>query len=255
VFEESLAGGQAAIAVGSIVEVYARLDVATGRYRATRVEVKPAGTAFALRGIVSGLDTVARTFSLGALQVSYLGVAPVPATLANGRFVRVALAPVPGAGGIWPASALFDGAPPIEDHEEARLEGRISAFTSATSFSVNGTPVDASGATIVGTGLALGSRVEVDGTLSGGVLVASRVQVEDEDDDDDEEFEVRGPIAALDTLAKTFVVREVTVSYAGSVDFRDGTAADLAVGRRVEVRGTLSGDGTRLEATRIEFDD
>ena len=50
-------------------------------------------------------------------------------------------------------------------------------------------------------------------------------------------------------------MREVTVSYAGEVDFRDGTAADLAVGRKVEVRGKLSTDGTRLQAERIEFDD
>jgi len=66
---------------------------------------------------------------------------------------------------------------------------------------------------------------------------------------------IAGPIVSLDTVAKTFVVREVTVSYAGEVDFRDGTAADLAVGRKVEVRGKLSTDGTRLQAERIEFDD
>jgi len=49
------------------------------------------------------------------------------------------------------------------------------------------------------------------------------------------------------------VVRNVVVSYAGTVDFRDGSAADLAVGREVEARGTLSSDGTRLLATRIDF--
>ena len=256
VFDESLVGGQAAIAVGTIVEVYARLDAATGRYRATRVEAKPAGTAFALRGIVSGLDPVARTFSLGSLRISYFGVASVPATLANGRFVRATLAAVPGAGGVWPATALSDGAPPVEDHDEARLEGRVSAFASTTSFSVDGTPVDARNARIDGVGLALGARVEVEGTIRGGVLVATRVEVEDDEDDHgDEEFEVHGPIAALDTAAMTFVVRGVTVGYAGNVDFRDGTAADLAVGRRVEVRGRLSDDGTRLAAERIEFED
>ena len=191
------------------------------------------------------------------MRISYLGVAAVPPTLANGRFVRATLAAAPGAGGILTATALSDGAPPIEDHDEAKLEGRVSAFTSTTTFSVNGTPVDARGARFDDgpAGLALGARVEVEGTIVGGVLVATRVKVEDEDEGDNEEFEVAGPIVSLDTVAKTFVVREVTVSYSGAVDFRDGTAADLAVGRKVEVRGTLSADGTRLQAERIEFDD
>lgn len=255
VFAESLAGGQSGIALGTVVEIYGRLDVATGRYTATRVEARPAGTAFVVRGIVSGLDAVARSFSFGSLRISYLGLESVPSTLANGRFVRATLAPVPGAGGVWPAAALSDGAPAIEDHDEAKLEGRVSAVVSETSFSVNGTAVDARTARIDGGPARLGARVEVEGTISGGVLVASRVKVEDDGGDDGEDFEVNGPIVSLDTAAKTFVVRDVTVSYSGSVDFRNGTAADLAVGRKVEARGRLTADGTRLQAERIEFDD
>ena len=126
---------------------------------------------------------------------------------------------------------------------------------SATSFSVNGTPVDARNARFEGAAVALGARVEVEGTLRGGVLVAREVKVEDENDEEDEEFEVEGSIVVIDRVARTFVVREVTVSYAGGVDFRGGTAADLAVGVKVEARGRLSADGTRLDAERIEFKD
>jgi len=256
VFGDSLAAGQAAIGVGTVVEIYATLDVASGRYAATRVEAKPAGTTYSLRGVVSSLDTLAHTFSFGSARVSYLGVAPVPSTLANGHFVRATLAAAPGAGGVLTATALSDGAPPIEDHDEAKLEGRVSAFTSITTFSVNGTPVDARSASFDGgsAGLALGAKVEVEGTIVGGVLVATKVKVDQESGGGDEEFEVAGPIVSLDTVAKTFVVREVTVSYAGEVDFRDGTAADLAVGRKVEVRGKLTAEGSRLQAERIEFD-
>lgn len=255
VLGESLAGGQAALVVGTVVEIYARLDVATGRYAATRVAAMPAGTAFSLRGIVSALDTMTRSFSFGSARISYAAVAAVTPTLANGRFMRATIALAPGAGGVLTATALSDGAPPIEDHDEAKLEGRVSAFTSTTAFSVNGTPVDARSASFDGgsAGLVSGAKVEVEGTIVGGVLVASRVKVED--DDDDEEFEVSGRIVSLDTVGKTFVVREVTVSYSGSVDFRNGTAADLAVGRKVEVRGALTADGTRVQAERIEFED
>lgn len=42
------------------------------------------------------------------------------------------------------------------------------------------------------------------------------------------------------------------VDYSGSVDFRDGLAANLALDVEVEARGALSADGTRLRATRID---
>jgi len=46
----------------------------------------------------------------------------------------------------------------------------------------------------------------------------------------------------------------VTVSYGSpNVQFKDGTAAQLAVGVQLEVHGTLSSDGTQLQATRIQF--
>lgn len=256
VFDTSLAGGQAALAVGDVVEVYAQLDAANGHYDATRIERKTGVTAFVVRGIVAGIDMTARTFSIGATRIAYAGVAAsgVPASLANGRFVRalVAVAPV---GGVWTAVRLSDGTPAIDDRHEANVKGLVSAFTSNASFSVNGTAVDARGATFpAGTaGLGLGTRVEVEGAVVAGVLVASKVTLVSDDEESGRDFDVRGAIASIDTVAKLFVVRDVTVSYAGTVDFRDGTAADLAVGKQVETRGRLTADGTKLMATRIDF--
>ncbi len=261
VFDTSLAGGQAALAVGNVVEIHARLDAATGHYVATRIERRNSVAQYALRGIVSSLDKTARTFSIGATRIGYasLAAAAVPATLADGRFVRVSLDLVPGAGGVWNATRIVDDAAAIVDGEQAHIEGRVSAFTSMAQFSVNGTPVDASTARFPNgsAGLALGRRVEVEGTLVAGVLVARSVKLESEGGGGGggggEEYDVSGNIASLDTAAKTFVVRNVVVSYAGSVDFRGGTAADLTVGREVEARGMLSVDGTRLQATRIDI--
>ena len=254
VFDDALAGGQAALAVGDVVEVYASVDAATGHYLATRVERKAGVAAFALRGIVANLDVTARAFSIGATRIGYAGVA-APPTLVNGSFVRVALAIVPGAGGVWTATAIGDRTPALDDHGEAKLEGLVSAFTSTAQFSVNGTPVDARAAQFPdGTaGLALGERVEVEGATAAGVLVATRVRLVSDSQDSGREFEVRGAITSLDVVGKTFVVRNVVVSYSGAVDFRAGTALDLALGIEVEARGKLSADGTRLQATRIDF--
>jgi hypothetical protein len=257
VFDDALPGGQAALAIGDVVEVYANLDVSTGRYAATRIERKTAVASYALRGVVAGLDTSARTFAIGGARIGYGGLptAAIPPTLANGHFVRVALAVVQGGGGVWSAIRIDDGAPSIDDRDHAEVEGLISAFTSAMQFSVDGTPVDARNAQFPGGtgGLGLGKRVEVEGSIDAGVLVATTVRIEDSGGPGGGEFDVRGSLVTLDATAKTFVVRNVVVSYAGTVDFRDGTAADLAVGREVEARGALSADGTQLRAARIDF--
>jgi hypothetical protein len=73
--------------------------------------------------------------------------------------------------------------------------------------------------------------------------------------DDRNRNELHGPIANLDTQAKTFVVRGVTVHYDSTTTmFRDGVEADLANGKAVEVKGTLSADGTSVQALLIEFE-
>jgi hypothetical protein len=87
-------------------------------------------------------------------------------------------------------------------------------------------------------------------------VTAAKVEVETQQDQQARGFELHGQISAIDTTAQTFVLRGITVSYGGAgVDFRNGTAAQLAVGVQLEVQGVLSTDGTMLQATRISFGD
>ena len=254
VFDDvSLAGGLASLAVGDVVEVYALFDTTTARYTATRVERKSAVTAYVLRGVVSGLDTTTRSFSLGGLRVSYAAlVGTAPAALANGGIVRVRLRTAPVLG-IWATTAVDDGAQRLQDKDAVRLEGLVNAFTSATQFSVAGVAVDASAATPVA-GLGLGVRVEVEGTARGTVLAATKVQVKTAIETGGADFELRGPITSADATTRSFVLRNVKVLHSAvTTEFKDGTAAGLVAGANVEVRGKLSGDGTRLLATRITF--
>lgn len=256
VFDSSLNGGLAALSVGDVIEIYALFDASNNHYDATRIERKTNVSAYRLRGVVSNLDTATKAFNIGSERISYTGVPTddVPAALANGRFVRVQLQTAP-VGGVWLADQLQDGVRRLEDRDEARLEGLISDFTSTTQFSVDGASVDASQASVTGnTALGLGVRVEVEGTARSGVLVAREVQTKTETDVENEGFELEGAISTIDTANKTFVLRDVTVDYSGSVEFRDGTISDLAVGTPVEVKGTLSADGTGLQAVRIDFE-
>jgi Domain of unknown function (DUF5666) len=257
VLDDRLVGGFAAIAVGMVLEVHGTLDAATGAFTATRLEPKAANAEFKLRGIVANLDSTAKTFTIGGALVSYASVTTVPANLANGLLltVRVQAAQVAGA---WVATRLGMARQVDADADEAHLEGSITTFTSTASFSVNGIPVDASAAAFpAGTsGIVLGAQVEVEGTSRNGVVIATKVSIETHEAKHAEGFELHGAITAIDTTAKTFVLRGVTVSYAAAgIEYKHGSAAQLAVGVQLEVRGALSTDGTMLQATRISFGD
>jgi hypothetical protein len=108
--------------------------------------------------------------------------------------------------------------------------------------------------------LAAGLRVEVEGAMMAGVLVADKLEVKgsgDDGGDDDgggQEIEISGRITAVDTAARTFVVREQTVSYA-TATFEAGVEADLKVDTKVEVKGQLSDDGTVVVASLVHIDD
>ena len=256
VFDAALAGGLAALSPGDVLVVYATLDVASGRYVASRIERRAALTSYKLRGAVATLALAAKTLTVGLATVDWSAVAPAdPASaLAPGRLLHVTLATTV-VGGVWRAIALSSGVPRPEDRDFAEIEGRITAFASSTSFALDGLAVDASAASFPGgsAGLRLGAKIEVRGSLRGGVLVASRVTLKDEDGGL-EPFELHGSIESVDTAAMRFVVRGVTVAWSAATRFEGGSPADLAVGRRVEVKGRLSANGLLVEAVTVHIE-
>ena len=258
VFDDSLVGGLAAVAVGAVVKVHGLADAATGHIVATRVEPETGATAYRLRGTVASLDTTFKTFAIGGAVISYadLAASQVPDTLANGVALRVKLATTP-ANGAWVAQSLHVKASKPADTSVAHLRGAITAFTSATAFTVDGLVVDASNAAFPDgiSGVVLGAQVEVHGTVSNGVLVATRVSIESKHrGDDDRKLELHGAITAVDATAKTFVLRGVTVSVAGTVTYTGGTEAGLVVGAKVAVRGGVGSTRTQVLAVTIKFE-
>lgn len=255
VFDDSLSGGLAAIKAGDVVTVYGTLDTTTGIYTATRVEPKPGAAYFGLRASVTAYDSVAKTLSIGTTVID-VSTATLPAAgLQAGSLVRIKLQTAQ-VNGKWVAVSVKSAMQAPHDVEHSEIEGTITDFTSTSAFSVDGLPVDASKATFPdgSTGLAKGVRIEVEGAVVNGVLVATTVKIESERKAQDAGFEVDGLISAVDTVKSTLVVRGVTISYAGAVTFAAGTVADLMIGARVEIHGALAADGTTMNATRIKFD-
>lgn len=254
VFEATLGGGLAGVAAGSVVEVWGPVDGVSGEVSASRIEPRHGVTEYKFRGEVSGLDRAARRFQIGTEAFDYSAVAAPPAGLAEGVIVRATVDLLRNSAGRWRVRTLAAATPPQGELDSVKINGLINRFVSAADFNVQDLRVDASAASITGGPLARGQRVAVEGVLRAGVLQAGVVSVRPEDGGDD--FEMRGVIASVDTLARTFALvgRQELVSFAGSgIDYKGGDASSITAGRRVQVEGRLSADGTRVEAKEIEF--
>jgi hypothetical protein len=95
--------------------------------------------------------------------------------------------------------------------------------------------------------------VEVEGALTNGVLLASKVEI-DAKRPEKGRLELHGAIGNLNTAAKTFVLRGVQVRYDKVQTWKGGAETDLANGRKVEVKGALSADRRSLDATEVSFE-
>jgi Domain of unknown function (DUF5666) len=240
-------GGAGSLGVGDVVEVHG--FPSAGGYVATRIERRsPAPAAFRVRGLVS--DLAPPTLRIGS-QTFDLTATGVPAGLANGQFVRMAVATAQVAGR-WPVTAISVESRRVEDRDEAEVEGLVTSFTSAARFAVNGVGVDAAAATVRGN-VALGARVKVRGRSANGEVIATSVDVRSDDDVFNDGVDLRDAVANLDETAQTFTVKGIAVSYDANTRFEKGSASDLDNGDRVRVRGKLASDRTRVLAERIEF--
>lgn len=252
-----MTGGLAALRPGTTVEVFGVIDTAAARYRAKRVALANAADTPRLRGLVAQVDTQAATLRVGSATYSYAGVAGVPADLAAGQLVRLRVAAQQQPSGRWSAQGFGAALQMLADADGARVEGLITNFVSAGAFNVNGRPVDASAASFPDgrAGLAAGARVDVRGKLRGGVLQADQVRIESDQQDSDRDFELHGAVESVDVAGQAFVLRGLTISTArADLRYENGSAANLVVGRRVEVRGRLAADQLRIEAARIKFE-
>lgn len=257
--DERLTGGVAAIRVGQIVAVYGLRDGA-GQVIATRIDLVVGASSYRLRGAVARVDAANQRIDVGTASIDYrqavrTGLTRTPAV---GDFVKVEIALTASATGVWTAQKLeLQGTSlpteTLSGKGRVEIEGLITALTSATRFRVSGLEIDASRVVGLPTGLAVNQRVEVKGTLVGGVLVAQEVERDGSTSAGSGEFEVNGPITRIDTASRTIEVRGLLIRYANA-RFKDGTVTNLKLGVTVEVKGQLAADGFSLEANEIDFD-
>jgi hypothetical protein len=176
----------AAITAGMLLEVHGQRR-ADGSIAATFIEKKTAPVVFAVRGTVAGHNAGAQTFSVGALTVNYGGaiINDMPAPSGNNwnnLFVEVkgtSCAGVLPVCGTLTATKVEPEGLGVANAAKAEIEGFVTALVSTSDFTVNSQRVLTTGSTIFSGGLqseiVVGVKLEVEGSLAGGVLTATKV--------------------------------------------------------------------------------
>ena len=257
VFDRGLMGGLVAVRVGSVLEIHARFDATGPRYIATRIEPAASGAAWKIRGPVTSVDAASASVTIGGATFGF-AAGSLPAEAVTGQVIRLQLqsssANPPGRFMVSSSAA----APAVQDdRDDARLSGLVSAVASVNAFTVDGVRVNAAQALFPNgsAGLKVGARVEVRGVVVGGQLKAQEVKVLTDALAQAREFEFKGLIESVDTVAKTFVLRGTTIGYAQpNLKLEGGTVAQIATGRSVEVKAVASTvDRARVDAVEIKF--
>lgn len=248
------AAGLAAISPERTLQVWG-LPAAPGVLRATRVEQR-GPSAPILTGTVQNLDATRRTFTLGGLVVDY-GRAVLSGgldgrSLANGTLVRVR-ADAAAAGGLAATLVQWWYPLPTADAATAQFAGIVTDFAGPGSLRVLGFPVDASAAPVTGGpvgALGNGVKVEVGGVVSGGVLKATKLKIRHvPGTGGPASFELIGNVGAFSS-SSDFRVKGQPVNAGGAgVEFVNGTAANLANGVKVDIRGTQIVNGVLMAAS------
>jgi len=159
---------------------------------------------FAVKGLVKNQNTTAQTFQVGALTVQYAGatVSDMPAGAWNGLQVDVKGSACSGAApvcGTLVATKVEPAGAKVADAPEAEVEGIVSAVT-ASGFTIGNQVVATTASTRYEGGvfgdIAVGTKLEAEGSIVGGVLTATKVSFRDS-------IRLEGDIATVDAGAGT----------------------------------------------------
>lgn len=269
-------GGLPALEVGNVVEVYG-LPGTGGTITATRIEreavtIAAYGGDFRVRGAVENLlpEGSDFRFNVATVEVTTNSEATtIDGRLESGVYVSVRLNKLVQPDDSYAAERVQVKTRSYDDDvDEAEIEGLVSDYTSlGEPFKVNGYAVRLDAAVTYDNGaagsLANGVRVEVEGNVASGVLVAREVKFEDENDDGGNDgsetpFEFNGvaTCSPCGNPSGTLDIRGETVVYDELTQFDDGVTPDNLNGASVEIYAVAvtTSVGTTYLATRIELD-
>lgn len=243
------------LSAGNMVQVSGFRD-ANEQWRATYIGLTAAAfvdgeTEVEVKGTLSGLT--GNTFMIGTLSIDASALDIL--ALSNGSYVKVEGVSFGGGGELIASEIDAEGAElGVEDADEAELQGLITAVNSADEF-VLGTQIVRIGAGAefesgTATDIRVGLRVEVEGSVAGGVLTADKIDFE-------EDIELEADVSAVDMGAGTLILAglDLEVSVNDALTEIDGASglADIQVGDHVQLRARSTASGG-VEATTLDVD-
>ena len=250
---------QSALAVGEVALVRGREDAQSGQGAADSVDVEDrvVGPIATIDTAGSQLTVLGQTISVTASTSFGPGITPADLTgLKMGDSVEVS--GLPGTGGLIMATRIGRA----ESNEPLQVMGTVGTVDSAAhTLMINALMVDFSAANVSGFssgGPAAGDLVIARGTVFDATavkLTATRLRKADTDRDDQSQggmVKEEGLITRF-ASATDFDVAGAKVTTTSSTVFKNGTAADLALNVRVEVRGTLDANKV-LTADVVEIE-
>ncbi len=245
---------------GVSVEVSGFVD-STGVIVATRVEGKAAAGELEVSGALSGLDTVARRFTINALTIDYATATVSGGTLANGACVEVKSNAPTGNTFVATRVEVKSCGLAAAANDRGQIEGIITRFVSAADFDVNGQRVTTTASTTYVNGMASASasdlrldlKVEVEGTFNAaGTLQASKVEIKPESSS-----RLLGTVDALNAGANTLSMYGIDVAINASTRMEDESSARISplrfpdsAHRRLSRSARLQGGCRKLDRRR-----
>ncbi len=218
--------------VGNNVEISGFVN-STGELQATRIELKeapfvPNSSIVELKGAIAGL--VGTSFTVNGIDVnaSSAAIDDLPSGLAENALVEVKGTCSDTNCNPINATRVEGQSPDFDDNDDVEIEGLITRYVSDSDFDVDGFPVDASGSGVERIPptltLAVDKEVEVEGTVVGGTLIATKIK------DEGGEIKIAATVVAANSAAGTFDLVPVTGEPAVTVMIDTSTQIEDEVG-------------------------
>jgi hypothetical protein len=228
------------IILSDVVEVSGFFDD-TGAIRATFLEKTgdfSPGVAVEIEGYVENLDSDLEIFEINELTVDYSSAdtSGLPGGVpANGLLVEIDGTLDASGGEMLAASVELEDDLDVEDADSIEVTGFVTDFVSAVEFTVGNqavqTDVDILFVDGTAADIALGVKLQVEGSLVDDILLAKEIEFWDSD-----QIEVEGEVTAISSPTEFTVGSQVVQTDVGTV-FEDGTPEEIVLGVKLEVKG------------------